>query len=250
MNKEQWLLLQSRLKSHTSILIMVFLIGFLFAFYLLIYLLLPSMRESRALQNNINQLERQKISAEQLPIPKKVTAAEITELVKQVPIQAEIPRLILALKDLEKQTKVTIASIVFGEKQEALPDSLITGSGQGLLVMELVNLEVSGTYPQVLDFVLKLQQTERLLDIKQWSMRVGTPQAIKTDTAVWSETTAEPNIQLSLVVHTYTAPGLSGQLKDLPPVPVTKSDSRSNPTASDQEFYKLLEELKSKQTAR
>jgi Tfp pilus assembly protein PilO len=262
MNKEQWMLWQARLKSHTAILVMVFLIGFLLTLYLFVYVAMPTLNESKALQSSIVSLEEQKTKAEQLTGSKKVSDEVVMDLVKQVPVKTELPRLLLALKDLEKRTKVKIGSITFqdGNKVFANPAATVnngtesaakTDSGnaqQALLVKVPFTIEVSGTYPEVINFVKGIQQTDRFLDIKKWSLQAGAAQDQKAGTTAQSSTaSSEPRVQLSIIIDSYYTPSLLGKLKDLPPIPVTKPESRSNPTLSDDEFNKLLQQLHDKE---
>ncbi|WP_165452281.1 hypothetical protein [Paenibacillus thalictri] len=99
------------------------------------------------------------------------------------------------------------------------------------------NVVVTGTYPQVVDFMNRLYQMDRLINIKQWSLR-ATPAASNTQEPAQSE-----KMTLNLVLSMYTAAAYAGQFRSLPPLPVNAPEKRQDPTMTNEQFINMLKEL-------
>jgi Tfp pilus assembly protein PilO len=112
-------------------------------------------------------------------------------------------------------------------------------SNQSLLSEDKISMQLDGSYLQLITFITLLQQNDRLLAIKKWSLQTNTGS---------KESNNEFNLRLSLTVAAYTAPTFAGKLKDLPPIPVATPDKRIDPTASDKDYLDLLELLRQQQS--
>lgn len=86
---------------------------------------LPQLASWRDVEEQTALLEKQKHTLEKQPIPAKATFAEMRHGLNQVPIKKEVPRFIIAIKELEKKTKVTILHISISP--EAANSELIPG---------------------------------------------------------------------------------------------------------------------------
>lgn len=263
MNKEQWLMLLTRLRTPLAILIIAGAVGFILNLYLFVQLVLPSAQEKLTLHRHLVQLEEQRSLAAQRPIPSKVTDAELQSLVRQIPVQAEIPRLLLSIRELEKQTAVTIESIDFVVNNPAsnMLENSISDVGKlnvsaasknqdkaaadsTSIKEETFTLQVVGTYPTIMNFLEQLHKSERIIAIKQWSWGSYTAGTKGAGEATSSQ--LAPLLQLKLVCSTYYAPSFQGNLQSLPSIPVNSPVDRANPTATDEEYLKLLKELQNK----
>lgn len=291
MNKEQWHQLIGRLRSPAPILILVILVGCLISGYIVVRDVLPLSKEHITLQMQLSKLELEKKRIQQRPIPKKVGETEIQQTLYQVPTKEELPRLILGIRELERQVGLSILSIKFGNQEQPgnSAGSLINGTGQAnitpgyttnsngvqttvpsgstggttqqnqaqtFIMEETFTIQAIGTYPQIVDFMNKVQQSERLITIRKWNWQtaaVKSNQTEQTDIAsvVPTVSSAMPNsteeqeskLQVTLECSFYYAPSFAGRLKELPSLPVIEPNKRMNPVQSDEEFMKQLQQL-------
>ncbi|CAN7572891.1 hypothetical protein LJR153_004156 [Paenibacillus sp. LjRoot153] len=292
MNKEQWNQLIGRLRSPATILFLVILVGCLFNGYIVVRDVLPPSKEHITLQMQLSKLELEKKRILQRPIPKKVEENEIQQALYQVPTKEELPRLLLGIRELEQQAGLTILSIKFGdqEQSDSSAGSLINVNGQAnitsgyttnsngtqqaapsaspteganqqnktqtVIMEESFTIQASGTYPQIIDFMNKVQHSERFIAIRKWNWQtsaVKSSNTTQTDIAngipLESSTTPdksveqESKLQVTLECSFYYAPSFTGKLKELPPLPVNEPTQRTNPVQSDEEFFKQLQQL-------
>ncbi|SDN82817.1 hypothetical protein SAMN04487897_10561 [Paenibacillus sp. yr247] len=295
MNKEQWNKLIGRLRSPATILILVLIAGCLFNGYIVVNYVLPPSKQHLTLEMQLNKVELEKSRIQQRPIPKKVADDEIQKALYQVPTKEELPRLLLSIRGLEQQAGLTIHSIKFGDKEpDILASSLINANGQAnvpsgyttnsngtqqaapsaspaagtkqqsqqqtVLMEESFTIQVSGTYPQIIDFMNKIQQSERFIAIQKWNWQSpSAASSIETQTGITNKN-AEGNSSLpdktvehemkvwaTLQCSFYYAPSFIGKLKELPPVPVNEPSNRTNPVTTDEEYFKQLQQLQASQ---
>jgi Tfp pilus assembly protein PilO len=282
MNKDQWSLLLIRLQAPLTILIAVGVMGFILIIYLFASFVMPQAQERLLLQQKLNQLEDQRSLTAKRPLPPKVTEAEIQDVLKQVPTESEMPRLLLSIRGLEKQTGVTIDSIVFGENRSSVtalenaissssklnvptansantPAASATTTAQNVIVEEQFTIQVSGTYSTVMSFLEQMHENERLITIKGWNWGTGSGTSsaageqvknlnaiLPTDGTIVIQPVVQnlPQLQLTLKCSAFYAPNFKGKFQELPSISVDAPVGRTNPTATDEEYLKLLQQLK------
>jgi Tfp pilus assembly protein PilO len=292
MNKEQWHHLIGRLKSPATILFLVIIVGCLINGYIVVRDVLPPSKQHITLQLQLSKVEQEKKRIQQRPIPKKVEENEIQQALYQVPTKEELPRLILGIKELEQQVGLSILSIKFGDQEPASSsaDSLINAKGQAnitqgystnsngvqqtapsasptagatlqtqtqtVIMEESFTIQASGTYPQIIEFINKVQHSERFIAIQKWNWQTAAVNSSKTEqtdisnvVSLVNSTTSEQTdvqgkmLQVNLECSFYYAPSLVGKLKELPSLPVNEPSKRSNPVQSDEEYFKQLQQL-------
>lgn len=291
MNKAQWNHLIGRLRSPAPILFIVIVVGCLFNGYILVRDVLPPSKEHISLQLQLSKLELEKKRIQQRPIPKKVEENEIQQALYQVPTKEELPRLLLGIRELEQQVGLTILSIKFGDQaqSDSSAGSLINANGQAnitsgyttnsngaqqaapsaspaaganqqnqsqvAIMEESFTIQASGTYAQLIDFINKVQHSERFIAIQKWNWQTSAVKSSNTDQTdiskvlpLESSTTTdksdqESKLQVTLECSFYYAPSFAGKLKELPTLPIKEPSQRTNPVQSDEDFFKQLQEL-------
>jgi Tfp pilus assembly protein PilO len=101
-----------------------------------------------------------------------------------------------------------------------------------------VDLVVNGTYLQGLDFIRKLEQSQRLVNIVKWQM--------SPTGRTYSSTSGDEkgnSVQLSFTISCviYTANGYAGKFADLPDIALPTVGDRVDPTLTDEQFWELLQ---------
>ncbi|KRE93176.1 hypothetical protein ASG89_06635 [Paenibacillus sp. Soil766] len=298
MNKEQWHQLIGRLRSPATILFLVISMGCLFCGTILVKNVLPPSKQHVTLQTLLSKVELEKKRIQQSAIPKKVEETEIQQALYQVPTKEELPRLLLGIREFEQQAGLTILSINFGDQgqvgssagslinangqanitqgyttnsngaQQAAPSASPTTSSkernqtQAVIMEETFTIQASGTYPQIIDFINKVQHSERFIEIQNWNWQTSAVKSSKTDVTDTSNVLPignssptdksveqESNLQVTLVCSFYYAPSFAGKLKELPPIPLKEPSQRKNPVQSDEEYFKQLQQLQTSKAA-
>ncbi|MGO4494343.1 hypothetical protein AB4114_00330 [Paenibacillus sp. 2RAB27] len=298
MNKEQWHHLIGRLRSPATILFLVILVGCLINGYIVVSDVLPPSKQHLTLQMQLSKVEQEKKRILQRPIPKKVEENEIQQALYQVPTKEELPRLLLGIRELEQQVGLSILSIKFGDQGPASSsaDSLINANGQAnitqgyttnsngfqqtapsssptagatqqnqtqtVIMEESFTIQASGTYPQIIDFMNKVQRSERFISIQKWSWQTAAVKSSHTEQTDISNVLPavsitipnqtedqESKLQVTLECSFYYAPSFAGKLKELPALPVNEPSKRTNPVQTDEEYFKQLQQLQASKPA-
>jgi Tfp pilus assembly protein PilO len=298
MNKEQWNKLIGRLRSPATILILVLIAGCVLNGYIVVKDVLPPSKQHLTLQTQLNKVELEKKRILQRPIPKKVEENEIQQALYQVPTKVEMPRLLISIRELEEQVGLTIQSIKFGdqEQSDSSAGSLINANGQAnvpsgyttnsngaqqaapsaspaagakqrgqtqaVIMEESFTIQASGTYPQIIDFMNKVQHSERFITIQKWNWQTSSVKSSKADQTGISNVLPdessplpdktveqESKLQVTLECSFYYAPSFAGKLKELPSLPVNEPSQRTNPVTSDEEYFKQLQQLQASKPA-
>jgi hypothetical protein len=156
-----------------------------------------------SLQNN--QLEKQRIALEKMPIPKKISSLDINKLVDQVPISAHTASFLISLRELEKLSGVEVElfsdgstakmvsanELITSDGKSNLPNANYdtkpkataaagakveaTGNNQTTTESPTANfaeqsweISIIGTYTQFMDFIKRLADLPRFVSVKEW----------------------------------------------------------------------------------
>lgn len=274
------------MKSPYTLIGAVIFAGLCLNLYLISALVVPAYLDKQSVDQRVSALEQQKSTLENRPIPAKVTDSDVEGLLRQVPTQEETARFILGLKEIEQSSGAIIESIGFGNDaankdplaafrtgasngnpnnansagnagntQQPLaknPASAESKSGPLQGVEESpMTLQIIGTYPQTSDFLNRLYQMERVVNVKQWMLQTGDQKGADPNNPALAGTpknsvkTGEPRekvrLQIKLVI--YASKGYAGKFKDLTPLSVKEVDKRVDPTWSEEHFHALLQAL-------
>jgi Tfp pilus assembly protein PilO len=101
-----------------------------------------------------------------------------------------------------------------------------------------VDLVVNGTYIQGLDFIRKLEQSERLVNIVKWQM---SPNGKVDPTNVEDDKNSVVQLSFTISCKIYTAKGYAGKFADLPDIALPMIGDRVDPTLTDEQFWQLLQ---------
>ncbi|SDC46935.1 Pilus assembly protein, PilO [Paenibacillus sp. UNCCL117] len=268
MNKQQWKDLAVRLKNRQVILTAAILFSVVMLGLYVIRSVYPVLAASSAASMEIAALEKQRAMLEQQPVPVKVQESEIAAVLQRVPTRPEIPRFLYELLQTEGASGVVLQSYSTGtaakhvegqqqfidtrtnsvQTQAAQPAEAVQANG---LTELTVNLKVSGTYASLQQFLSGIQMTERLATVTSWAI---TANSGKTNAAASAGQAAAANPEeggseqnvaaavhsMELVLSLYAAPGYEGKLGSLEQVSSPVSESRADPTLTDNSFYPLL----------
>jgi Tfp pilus assembly protein PilO len=253
---KQWNALIKKLRQPKSMLIVVFLLGLLVNGSIYLYKIMPQLLPMHNLSVQYNQLEQQRISLEKQPIPEKIDLSDINKLVEQVPISANTAAFLLRLKELETQSGVEIELISDG-KATAPANSDSTGiksataAGSANFHEQSFEITIVGPYVQLMDFVNRLKDLPRFVNMKEWQFGDDSTltdpkdllgQIMASASGLPANDTNKKRIKLKLSI--YSAVQYKDKFPDLPPVSVTENPaSRLDPTIPDHQFNKLLESL-------
>ncbi|MCD1257457.1 hypothetical protein B5M42_001220 [Paenibacillus athensensis] len=277
MNKESWKRFVDRLKSRYAILIAAMAVGLLVNTLVLVWLVVPAWTKERSLNHDLANLQQQKISIQSRPNPLKVTDEQILDLVKQVPTKPEVARLLLSLKSMEKDAKVTLNSVKFGDNKTsndslsgllsggALPSdssSVSTDvpaasaapnpSGQANPIVEdKLTVVFTGEYHGMIHFLEKLNQSERYIRLTSWQLDTNVKSTAADSNNGGANLAEKLNnsfndisyIQATLNLSVYSVPSYDGKLQELPPVELGPTGKRTDPTSVENTFNKLLKEM-------
>ncbi|MCC2685280.1 MAG: hypothetical protein K0R75_2179 [Paenibacillaceae bacterium] len=100
-----------------------------------------------------------------------------------------------------------------------------------------VDLVVNGTYIQGLDFIRKLEQSERLVNIVKWQM---SPNGKVDPTNAKDDKDSAVQLSFTITCKIYTARGYAGKFADLPDITLPMVGDRVDPTLTDEQFWELL----------
>jgi Tfp pilus assembly protein PilO len=101
-----------------------------------------------------------------------------------------------------------------------------------------VDLVVNGTYIQGLDFIRKLEQSERLVNIVKWQM---SPNGKTDPTSLREEKDSTVQLTFTITCTIYTAKGYAGKFAELPDISLPTVGERVDPTLTDEQFWQLLQ---------
>jgi hypothetical protein len=246
-------------------------IGIVTLAVVLFLFVIPQAVRTGLAQIDLDSALQQKAAVEKRPIPIKMTAEEVQKAVEQVPTKDESARLLMTLRELEKQTKVKINSITFGEgSQKLTQEQLIFGAmaspqptaapsaapapaaspangstaGTAVFQEEKITLSLSGTYSQVNEYMDKLHQQTRIISIKDWSLIPVIHTQTKGGTtnpadSTYTPSTGELEVQASINLGVYTAAQYSGKFNALPPLTVEPGANRKDPLWNDDMMVEL-----------
>ncbi|WP_438445777.1 hypothetical protein [Gorillibacterium sp. sgz5001074] len=233
------------------------------------------------IDQDIRQLQATKGQVENIPVPVKATKEQLIQALEQVPNQEESARLVSMLKASAEQSKVSLTSIVFGipeadskDKLEDLitkasqveqanaaspspgmqpaPTPVPTAAASPKVVLPFpespLEVEVSGLYGQTMDFLGKLYQQPRILQVKEWAMSPVNRAAQGSGKSTVSTTpnphstptqAGEVPVTLKLKLAAYTSPQYTGKLTELPVLEASPGSQRKDPTWSDAMMWEL-----------
>lgn len=171
--------------------------------------ILPQRVQLNAARQEVSDLLMQAEQMEKLPIPSKVTDAEVKALLEQVPTREETARLIRLLQTAADEAKVDLSAVTFGELQtnpqsnleqlltrasdaqqvsgtsiasapaSSSPAPAAASANAGASPVKLpfeesgLDIEIRGYYSQTMEFLALLQQQPRLIRVKEWSLTAG-----------------------------------------------------------------------------
>lgn len=264
------------LKSPYTMISVAVAAGVLINIYLASVLVGPKVREEQLINNRIEALQQQKSALEKQPIPAKITDEDFERLVEQVPTNEEWARLFFTLKELERSSGAVIENVNRGKdtaandpfaslnglsKQQQTANAQSSGSSanppqngsgqaqnsekkEGSSIEEhALNLTITGSYKQGMDFISGLYQLSRFVNVKKWSVTAG----ITTDNPSQQTAAGPPgsetkeNIRVTLDLSVYSASAYHGKFKDLPPISPKSVDIRLDPTWTEEHFQALLQ---------
>lgn len=275
MENKKWNEIKEWMKKPATLLGLMLVAGVILCASLFSSLIVPQLKLLGTLNGQVEQLELQQQLVMRTPIPERATEEEATGLIKQIPAKEEVARLLLSLKKVESDTGVTIASLSFGaEKQKDLiaqlssgtgetatstpqapapptAESTQQGEGQGMnpasfpIIAKQLNLQIEGTYKQIVQFVKQMQQMERTVSIETWQMQPGGQQSASSEQngAVQSAEQTDNGqtmLQCTMSLDIYVAQAYANRFHELPPLPADKPGSRQDPTLTDEDFFDLL----------
>jgi Tfp pilus assembly protein PilO len=242
---KQWNTLIKQIRQPKTLLLLVFLLGLLINGGIYLYFIMPQFSPIHNLSVQYNQLESERISLEKQPVPEKISPAEVSKLVEQVPISANTAAFLLRLKELEKQSGVEIelVSDAANAKTDAANERITPGSEANLPNANFTELgfeiTVVGQYVQLMEFVNGLKDLPRLINVKEWQFGDGSGGSSVPVPQV-NDTTDKKRLKLKLSI--YAAAQFKDKFPDLPPVSVAGNpENRLDPTIPDDQFNKLLE---------
>jgi Tfp pilus assembly protein PilO len=266
MNKQEWMQLYEKIRKPGFILFLVVLAGFLVNLSIFMYLLLPKLQQKLNTYTRFSQIERQLQNVEKLPIPAKINMKDVETLVKQTPMKENISHYLLSLKEAEQQAGVSITAVTFGEDKEnkkkleelalqlsnqagtkqpataqqnstnaaaatgAAP-ATNTGTTNGTFLESRINITSVGTYPQIVDFMNKLYQLDRISNMIDWQL--------EPSGAVEKQADAKVQAKISIII--YSAPQYEGKFQDVPAIDVSPFEPKPNPMESEYQYLKTLE---------
>ncbi len=252
--------LSIQMKNPINQLITVIIVGLIVVLYLFTTKTQPDFVEKAMLNQNIDNLEKQRNLIAQSPLPVKVDAKDIEALIVQVPTSFEISRLLLEFESIEQVSGALITELAIGDQEAEVKDELADYIEHAMkkapvvsaavptvetdsaaapepapapiepklatpIKPEILSLTAIGTYPQVTEFLGQLYTIKRVVNIREWSL---TPQV--GDQYV---------IKLGLTV--YTAPKYAGTFHDLPAISSDIPNKAGVPVMSNEEFMRIIE---------
>ncbi|NHN30734.1 hypothetical protein [Paenibacillus agricola] len=282
MNKQKLQEYAQTLRSPAFLIGASIVIGLFLNVYVLSFFVLPVLTGHETADTRVQSLAKLKENELRNPTPMKATDAEIEAQLRQVPIKEEMPRFYLNLKEIEKQSGVTLNNIQYGEGNQGSDGlaMLMNGAGAknaaganqapqahiapnaatgavapntGSAIQEIhMTAVVSGTYAQITSFIQLLDQSERLIAIREWSLQVSKSSDQATAGTVSTPSSNEfvaneaysvviDKISLNLKLSLFAANGYVGKFKEAAPIPTKEVERRVDPTWSEQQFMRLLE---------
>lgn len=278
--KKQWIELGEKMRKPHIILIAVFIIGLVLNAGLYVKQIIPQFLFSHNLSSQFKQLDKQRIALERIVMPPRISSEDIAGIVNQVPLSKDAAKFIVNLNQIEQQTK---AKLIFITNENVttdnLADELISADGKaninatyntnankakpspdpanaqttvtnGGFVEEKISITLLGSYPQLLEFVSKLQQLTRFVKIREWSFEpVATLPAANSDNPLDDLQTIVPkndlNVQgqqqMIISLSYYSAKQYAAKFKDVLPLHVSgQPEDRLDPTITDEDYLDIV----------
>jgi hypothetical protein len=273
------------LKSPAFLIGVTVVMGLFLNLYILSLFVFPVFTQHAAADTRVQSLISQKETVGRNPTPMKATDEDIELQLRQVPLKDEMPLFFLNLKEFEKQSGAILNNFQYGDgsqdpngmaalmgsvgapntaaanqapKANTAPNAAnpIQTPNSGKNIEEInMTMVISGTFTQVTTFIRLLDQAERLISIREWSLQAGGGSGDKAKTAGGGQSqpmpvAALPNeadsviidkVTVTLKLSLYTAKGYIGKFKEQPLLPLKEVDRRVDPTWSEQQFLRLLE---------
>ncbi|WP_367859109.1 hypothetical protein [Paenibacillus sp. SI92] len=177
------------------------------------------------LQLEKKRLEKRLISLAGQQAPKSVSKDELAVISKQIPVQMEYSHMLDEWKQAGQESGVVVTTLQTTERK-AYKDPIAPKDGKEQtvtaekaalppsLMSETLNLQVTGSYLQLIDFVNRLQKMERLIDVTSWGMNASNDKT--------------PVMTMSLTV--FWAPDYKETVPELLPLSAPEPAKRDDPT--------------------
>ncbi|WP_135551043.1 hypothetical protein [Paenibacillus cymbidii] len=278
------------IRKPATVVAMVALVGLglnlLFAFAVLS----PKLIAQVKLDKQVDQLETQKNELSAKPIPIKASDTEIGNLLKKVPITDENAKLLLDLQSFFQRSGVILRTLAFSNENSSndtsnleetimkaanaqsgaatptpsptpTPNASTSGTGgtsqtaEGLEETKLT-VDFVGTYDQLLDVINRIDNNERLIQIRNWNFKsLEMKKSDYLETMEWSFGTTGQSIldenegskmmiQAILQLSVFTSKTYTGKLTPSASLPVTEQPAnRTDPTSLDEQYSKIVEQM-------
>lgn len=156
----------------TAVLVFIFVGGLLLNAVFSYFWVYAEYDQQQELSVEIANLENELQQLMDRPIPEKVTDEQISELTKLVPVILDQSRLMLQLRELEGASGAII-EVFSAEGLRSQNDNEAESSDESFQ-SEQMELNVYGrTYAEVYEFMEGLQELDRVVHIRHWSMSSG-----------------------------------------------------------------------------
>jgi Tfp pilus assembly protein PilO len=260
MNKDSLNKLIVQIKNPSTQIWTVIIVGLLFIILIFTSKIQPDFVEKTLLNQQIDNLEKQRNSIALSPLPVKVDEKAIQILIEQVPTEFEVSRLLLEFESIEKSTGSNITKIALGDQHEEVKDDLSDYIEKVMkktpvaaavpttqidsthpieqstpvqeqpnlatpIKPELLSVHVRGTYDQVIDFMKSIYQMNRIVNIRTWSLNP----------------VDDVNYAIEFHLSVYTAPKYAGSFHELPAIQTQLPNHGGKPVMSNEQFMEILQ---------
>lgn len=159
--------------------------GFLIVLCLISFLFLPAYRHEEQLNAELAQLRHMEAALEQMPLPENYRPEAAASWMMRVPVQENAGALMETFLALEAKSGAKIEFMEWKEPQAA--------EDEGFTVQRIM-LTISGTYEQAAGYWAGMDQLDRLIRVKAWTL---------------TRITEAGSVRLQFLLEGYTAPGFS-----------------------------------------
>ncbi len=198
-----------------------------------LFMIRPQAEELTLLSAQSNELDSTRAIYEQKPKPPIAEDTEIKTLLEETPTDEDWGTFFADLHDVIEQVGVNVEHFDLALDATEFNKSLSKAKDDQELTFQSLpfTMTVHGTYGQVTNFMNKLQQMKRIVQVNNWDIGV-LPDQVKN--------TGSQNVQMNLRAIIYQAGKYKDVFSRFSKQKEMSVESRQDPTIGDAGFYEKL----------
>ncbi len=192
----------------------------------------PKMDELANVQQRVDEANTVRLMLEQKTKPPTVADQKIRDALTQTPIGEGWEDFFSDLEKIMQKVGVTVQQFDLNMDTKRLNELINNDAalqGEVKFVEHPFSLTVQGSYPELTTFLEHFQAMKRVVTIDQWEISIVPEQLDASGTSQL--------LRMNVSARIYQASAYTEIFKDITPPKIIPSETRDDPTWSDQQFF-------------